>query len=76
MPECPFHRALGQGAVEPAGLDHVVDVVLDAGDRDQGGDLPGAVGLGRPGARRAADTGRLGPDASNAGAVSIVMASA
>jgi len=57
MPECPFHRALGQGAAEPAGLDHVVDVVLDAGDRDQGGDLPGAVGLGRPGARLAARHG-------------------
>ena len=76
MPECPFHRALGQGAAEPAGLDHVVDVVLDAGDRDQGGDLPARLASVVPERAALPETGRLGPDASNAGTVSIVMASA
>jgi hypothetical protein len=57
VPEGPFHRALEQPGAERAGLDHVVDVVLDTGDRDQSDDLNGVADLGHPRARRAARHG-------------------
>ena len=59
VPEDPFHRALGQPGAERAGLDHVVDVALDTGDRDQSDDLTGVAASVTPERAALPDTGRL-----------------